>query len=168
MVEEVTVKLEMGMLDKSVSRFWKFAPLGFLAVGIYLKNKRRRMPDRKLDSKDAVEPECAKKSICFKISCHPTWCCGLVCLGCTVGFVTLTSIIMAYMISVENANMSKARSTLSYFNLDSVCALDSLTEVYSTFENRKSALAANQTIMHCGPCGQCSNSHDIDVYHETA
>ena len=80
----------------------------------------------------------------------------------------LLSIIMAYMISVENANMSKARSTLSYFNLDSVCALDSLTDAYSTFENRKSALAANQTIVHCGPCGQCSNSHDIDVYHETA
>jgi|DEB19_MinimDraft_2_1074335.scaffolds.fasta_scaffold958760_1 hypothetical protein len=50
MVEEVTVKLEMGMLDESVSRFWKFAPLGFLALGMYLKNKRRRMLDRKLDS----------------------------------------------------------------------------------------------------------------------
>ena len=77
-------------------------------------------------------------------------------------------ITMAIGIAVETANMSKARSTLSYFNLDSVCAFDSTAIVYTTFANRSLALAANHNIAHCGPCGKCSNAHDIDVYHATA
>lgn len=90
-------------------------------------------------------------------------------MACTVGLVTLLIVTMAIGIAVESANMSKARSTLSYFALDPVCALDNGTAVvYSTFENRTLALAANQTIIHCGPCGECSNGHDIDVYRATA
>ena len=85
------------------------------------------------------ESDCDKKSFLSKncYACPPIRCCGLVGIACTAGIAALLATIGAYGISVETANMSKARSTLSYFNLDSVCALDSTTGMYSTFENRQ-------------------------------
>ena len=85
------------------------------------------------------ESDFDKKSFLSK-NCYafpPIRCCGLVGIACTAGIAALLATIGAYGISVETANMSKARSTLSYFNLDSVCALDSTTGMYSTFENRQ-------------------------------
>ena len=85
------------------------------------------------------ESDSDKKSFLSKncYACPPIRCCGLVGIACTAGIAALLATIGAYGISVETANMSKARSTLSYFNLDSVCALDSTTGMYSTFENRQ-------------------------------
>ena len=57
-------------------------------------------------------------------------------MTCTAGVMMILGVVMAYMISVENDKMSKAHSTLSYFKLDAVCAFDSLSGVYETFENR--------------------------------
>jgi hypothetical protein len=95
-------------------------------------------------------------------------------MACTFGVVALLIVTIAVGIAAEGANISKARSTLSYFALDPVCALNyssqgkERTPIYSTFANRTQALAANRTIVHCGPCGHCSNDEDIGVYRATA
>lgn len=43
-----------------------------------------------------------------------------------------------------------------------VCSTDLTT--YPTYADAK---AQNATVMHCGNCGECSNSHDINIYKET-
>lgn len=127
--------------------------------------------DKSVSNEEVSEHGSFKAFNCRKNCCAfpPTQRCVLVWMVSTVLIVMLLIITMMIGIAVESANMGKVRSsTLDYFVLDSVCALDISTGVYSTFANRSLALAANQTIAHCGPCGECSNGNDIDVYHETA
>jgi hypothetical protein len=36
-----------------------------------------------------------------------------------------------------------------------------------TFESYEKLILTNEVILHCGPCGACSNNHDINIYVET-
>jgi hypothetical protein len=100
---------------------------------------KKGMESNSFTEKVANKSDCDKKSFLSKncYACPPIRCCGLMGIACTAGVAALLATIVAYGISVETANMGKARSTLSYFNLDSVCALDNTTGMYSKFENRQ-------------------------------
>jgi hypothetical protein len=47
-------------------------------------------------------------------------------------------------------------------NDTSVCGFD-----HVTYESADAAHSNGTGIMHCGPCGACSNQHDIDIYNNT-
>lgn len=45
---------------------------------------------------------------------------------------------------------------------DKVCGFDQIE-----YENAEAAHAAGTEVMHCGPCGQCSNFNDVGLYWKT-
>ena len=44
-----------------------------------------------------------------------------------------------------------------------VCGHDDVT-----YPSKYACKAAGTTVMHCAACGQCSNDHDIGIYHKTS
>ena len=45
---------------------------------------------------------------------------------------------------------------------DKVCGFDQIE-----YENAEAAHAAGTEVMHCGPCGYCSNFNDVGLYWKT-
>lgn len=103
-------------------------------------------------------------------------CCGR-CIFFTAA--VLVTIFLAFTIAifagsrVEKKRMLEAKSTVNLYNNDtSVCAFDEF-ETAMTFRSTEDAQYFAETsqtpqkVAHCGTCGMCSTSHDIDIYAKT-
>jgi hypothetical protein len=82
-------------------------------------------------------------------------------------FVLLLKAMFIVGLTRERANVEHALSTLQFYQMENVCAKDG-SGLFVTFESRSAAEQANATVMHCGPCGNCSSDQDIDIYHKTS
>jgi hypothetical protein len=71
--------------------------------------------------------------------------------------------------AVEKTAMDKVGSTDYLYDNTWVCGSsnDGNAGTMATFDNRTVALAADNEVINCGKCGECSNKQDITIYNET-
>lgn len=50
----------------------------------------------------------------------------------------------------------------AFINCEEICGYD-----HKTYQSVEEAHNAGKKVMHCGPCGKCSNTRDIDIYLQT-
>jgi hypothetical protein len=82
-------------------------------------------------------------------------------------YIIVTKIMIYYLLFL--ALTTTCMAAASSINEGPVCATekggnDNDTQTFISYEAAKSR---NATVMHCGNCGECSNTHDIDFYNDT-
>ena len=99
----------------------------------------------------------------FDSGARPCCCCSPLCFAVTL--IVLWLLFLAIMFvgqAVEQAEVAKAADTAWVYDTQQVCAVSNTT--YATAD---AARGAGELARHCGACGQCSNAHDIQLYHDT-
>ena len=94
---------------------------------------------------------------------RPCWHCSPLCF--LIALVVLWLLFLVIMFigqAVEQAEVAKAPETAWVYDTLEVCSASNKT--YATLG---AARGAGQLSRHCGACGQCSNAHDIQIYHDT-
>ena len=89
-----------------------------------------------------------------------------------LGFLVLLYVLIIVVLIgsfSENTNAHKAPDTSYNFITDVVCAFNPLDSLlpFETFPTNQNAIDAGYVVAHCGACGLCSNSGDIQTYVET-
>lgn len=105
-------------------------------------------------------PCCSKQKYCC--CCNTRKKCVLINLCCVLSFVLLLVLIVVIGSAVEQAALAEAPGTGWVYTTKEVC-----TRSGNSFGSVGAAHNASQRVLHCGPCGACSNTHDIDVYNKT-
>ena len=83
----------------------------------------------------------------------------------TVAFLAL----YVYLVLEEGRELKvweNSPSTLNLYSTPQVCVEDEETNAITTLAS-DSELSNTSHILNCGPCGKCSNRHDIQVYQDT-
>ena len=94
---------------------------------------------------------------------RPCWCCSPLCFFITLVVLWLLFLIIMFIgQAVEQGEVAKAPDTAWVYDTLDVCSASNRT--YATLG---AARGAGQLTRHCGACGQCSNAHDIQIYHDT-
>ena len=117
-----------------------------------------------------LEPEIRPKrrlwicrGLCGFDGTRPCWCCSPCCFVITLVVLWLLFLIIMFIgQAVEQAEVDKAPDTDWVYDTLEVCSASNRT--YATLD---AARSAGQLSRHCGACGQCSNAHDIQIYHDT-
>ena len=103
------------------------------------------------------------RGLCGFDGTRPCWCCSLCCFVITLVVLWLLFLIIMFIgQAVEQAEVDKAPDTDWVYDTLEVCSASNRT--YATLD---AARSAGQLSRHCGACGQCSNAHDIQIYHDT-
>ena len=94
---------------------------------------------------------------------RPCWHCSPLCFLITLVVLWLLFLVIMFIgQAVEQAEVAKAPETAWVYDTLEVCSASNKT--YATLG---AARGAGQLSRHCGACGQCSNAHDIQIYHDT-
>lgn len=109
------------------------------------------------DEKDFRRRCCSRRRICYLLAAL---------------FLLVIVLFSTLMIgaAVEERNIGRVPSTIAFYTEDTaVCAgrVDGDEEEIPLFKSFSSATEANETIVHCGSCGLCSNAHDMEIYAAT-
>ena len=103
------------------------------------------------------------RGLCGFDGTRPCWCCSPCCFVITLVVLWLLFLIIMFIgQAVEQAEVAKAPDTDWVYDTLEVCSASNRT--YATLD---AARSAGQLSRHCGACGQCSNAHDIQIYHDT-
>ena len=103
------------------------------------------------------------RGLCGFDGTRPCWCCSPCCFVITLVVLWLLFLIIIFIgQAVEQAEVDKAPDTDWVYDTLEVCSASNRT--YATLD---AARSAGQLSRHCGACGQCSNAHDIQIYHDT-
>ena len=103
------------------------------------------------------------RGLCGFDGARPCWCCSPLCFLITLVVLWLLFLVIMFIgQAVEQAEVAKAPDTDWVYGTLEVCSASNRT--YATLDASRSA---GQLSRHCGACGQCSNAHDIQIYHDT-
>ena len=103
------------------------------------------------------------RGLCGFDGARPCWCCSPLCFLITLVVLWLLFLIIMFIgQAVEQGEVAKAPDTAWVYDTLDVCSASNRT--YATLG---AARGAGQLTRHCGACGQCSNAHDIQIYHDT-
>ena len=103
------------------------------------------------------------RGLCGFDGARPCWCCSPLCFLVTLVVLWLLFLIIMFIgQAVEQGEVAKAPDTAWVYDTLDVCSASNRT--YATLG---AARGAGQLTRHCGACGQCSNAHDIQIYHDT-
>ena len=133
-----------------------------MASGIQLQEA----PPKYRESEPEIRPKrrlwiC--RGLCGFDGTRPCWCCSPLCFVITLVVLWLLFLTIMFIgQAVEQAEVAKAPDTDWVYDTLEVCSASNKT--YATLD---AARSAGQLSRHCGACGQCSNAHDIQIYHDT-